>query len=285
MRSILSILILAAIYAFPPVGSKAGEYSSTYKRVIATDTIRCGYIAWPPYLEKDPNTGKLSGISHDYMEALGKELGLEIEWSEEVSWGNYNTGLESGRYDAMCIAVWQSGNRAKISLLTRPVYYNAMYAAVREDDSRFDKRLDAINSEDVKVTVVEGDITQDIREERFPRAQEVALGNQMSDSSQTKMNVITGKADVVLVNKLGLKRFNKNSENDLKLAANGKPVRIFANTLAVKQGAFAMKHMLDSAIGALRTSGREREILNPYMPEFAPVRPGYARKPRIELEN
>jgi hypothetical protein len=73
---------------------------TVYDRVMKSQTIRCGYGLWSVYLHKDPNTGKMGGIYYDYMEALGKNLGLKIEWTEEVGWGDYIAGLKGDRFDA-----------------------------------------------------------------------------------------------------------------------------------------------------------------------------------------
>ncbi len=51
------ILVIALFIALPV---QAAE-QSTLDRVLASATIRCGYFTWPPYIAKDPNTGKLSG--------------------------------------------------------------------------------------------------------------------------------------------------------------------------------------------------------------------------------
>jgi ABC-type amino acid transport substrate-binding protein len=65
----------------------AADKETSYDRVMRTGVIRCGYVEWPPYLLKDPNTQEFSGLIYDYMMAIGKDLGFKVEWSESVGWG------------------------------------------------------------------------------------------------------------------------------------------------------------------------------------------------------
>ncbi|MCB1556441.1 MAG: hypothetical protein KDJ15_03915, partial [Alphaproteobacteria bacterium] len=47
------------------LGKTAHAMDSGYDRVMRTGTIRCGYIAFPPYLMQDLNTGEFSGLAYD----------------------------------------------------------------------------------------------------------------------------------------------------------------------------------------------------------------------------
>src|SRR3990167_8306945 len=66
----------------------SGEASSVYDRVINSGQLRCAYVTYPPACVKDPNSGKLSGVFVEAVEALGKNLGLKVQWTEEVGWGS-----------------------------------------------------------------------------------------------------------------------------------------------------------------------------------------------------
>ena len=58
------------------------------KGVIKSGKLRCGYVAYSPGCLKDPNTGELSGIGIDSIKMVAKNLGLQVEWAEEVGWGH-----------------------------------------------------------------------------------------------------------------------------------------------------------------------------------------------------
>lgn len=271
--------LFAALLAFMPPAAHAAEASapeSAYDRIMKTGTIRCGYVVWAPYLLKDPNTGAMSGLSLDYMNAIAKELDLKLEWTEEVGWGTFQEGLNTGRYDLMCVPVWQSGQRAKLALLSRPLFYNTLMAYSRADDHRFDTSLESANMPDVRIVVQDGDVTQAVRQMIFPRATEMAQP-QNNDGSLYLMNVASNKADIVLASPTAVSLYNQNADVKLHSIAGGTAIRRFGNSLAMKQGEFALKAMLDATIEAVNTSGEAAHIVASYAPECSPIAMGYAQ--------
>lgn len=261
--------------ALPTSKTKGPEHKETsFERVMRTKTIRCGYIEWPGYVEKDPSTGKMSGVAYEIAEAIGKELELKVEWTEPTGWGSYQEGLNAGRYDVACGGLWLSGNRIRQSLLTQALFYSGMYATVRADDNRFDADLTAINNPGVRAEVIEADVTNSIKDMLFPKAQTVTV-SPMVDSGQYALNVILNKADVAFVSPEIFNKYNASNEKKLKLAAQGKPVRVFGNSFAMKTGELELKAMLDGAAQALGNSGTLEQIAHKYAPNTLAVARGY----------
>ncbi len=267
MRMLLFALVIAL---FPAIG----HAETAYERIQRTGTIRCGYVLWSPYLIKDPNTGGMSGLAYDYMSAIANELDLKLEWTEETGWGTFQEGLNTGRYDLMCVPVFQSGQRARIALLSTPLYYGALLAYARADDTRFDGDFAAANKPDVTIADVDGDATQAVRRMLFPNAKELAFP-QMSDTSMYVLSVVTGKADIVFINLREANRYNETATVKVRPIAGGKPVRLFGVSLAMKSDELALKAMLDSAIETVVTSGAAAHLVAPYAPEFSSPAPGY----------
>jgi ABC-type amino acid transport substrate-binding protein len=77
VRKIFVALLIIIALALPAVAQD--KKPSAYDRVIVSGTIHCGYFLWPPFIEKNVNTGKLSGLSYDLMEEIGKQLSLKID--------------------------------------------------------------------------------------------------------------------------------------------------------------------------------------------------------------
>ncbi len=268
-------LFLLLVLLFPlPAHAEAPTNEAAFDRVLRTKEIRCGYPLFDPYMKKDANTGALSGLAKDYMEALGRYLELKIVWSEEVDWSNYQEGINTGRYDMMCVGVWESGARAKAGLLSRPLYYNVIQAWVRADDTRFNAALSTLNTPEVRITVSENDPTMDIRRALFPKAQEVAQGA-LTDPSQYFLSVATNKSDAVFADASTVEAYNRQAEVKLKAAADGAPVRRFANSLVMHNSDLRLKFLIDGAIGAINTSGEAEQILAKYGPVFQPIAPDY----------
>ncbi|MGE4351859.1 MAG: substrate-binding periplasmic protein [Bdellovibrionales bacterium] len=243
-----------------PETSEARE--TALQRVLRTGTLRCGYIVFAPYFEIDPKTGRKSGLGYAFAEAIGEELGVRVEWVEETGWGTFAEGLNAGRYDALCSPLWESGQRARAALLTRPIFADKVFAYVRADDGRFDDGLSALNKKGVRIADYEGDITKKVRELAFPLAQDVAL-SPLTGEGEYLLNVATRKADAVLVGMDAAQRYNRTATVKLK-PVGSEPVRFFSAVLAVRHGEQDLKDALDSTLHALSVSGQAQAILARY---------------------
>lgn len=272
IRILLAVIMFCLLLPF----AQARAAESAYDRVMKTGTLRCGYVVWGDQLRKDPNTGEMSGMTYDLVNAVGRELGLKIDWAEETGWGTFAEGLNTGRYDMMCSLVWQSGDRAKAALLTKPLAFTAMYAFSRADDTRFDEGLNSLNDPSASIAVIEGDPSQNICARRFPNAKEVVL-SPSTDTGAYLLAVVTQKADILLVDNAVVAKYNETAspEDKLKVAAHGDPVRMIADVYAVKNGEERLKYLIDNAIDIINTSGEASDILDPYTPTFLPVAPAY----------
>ncbi len=120
MRTILFILLIIAIAfgAEKMLVTKsqvsAVKTESAYDRVIRTNTLRCAYGIYPPFMNKDPNTGKLSGISVDVMAEFEKASGIKVEWGPEIDWGNIAATLQTGKADAFCTTMLLTPKRGRV---------------------------------------------------------------------------------------------------------------------------------------------------------------------------
>jgi len=68
--------LITALY-LGPVEPRQGSFhapirESAYARVMRTGTLRCGYVLYPKTIERDLNTGKMSGPMYAIMEEMGK---------------------------------------------------------------------------------------------------------------------------------------------------------------------------------------------------------------------
>lgn len=261
ISGLLGAWLYATVVASTPIASLALK-ETAFDRVMRTGTIRCGYIPFAPYFAIDPQTGAKSGVGYEFMTAISEELGVKVDWVEEVGWGNFAEGLNTNRYDALCTPLWESGNRARAALLIRPAYTEGLFAYVREDDNRFDAGLDALNKADVRIADYDSDVTQNVRATQFPLAQELAVPA-LTSEGEYLLNVITRKADAVLVGFDAAERYNKNATVKLKKVSDV-PVRRFSDVMAIRHGESDLKAALDSTISALIKSGKAAEILKKY---------------------
>lgn len=257
---ILTILaaVLAALTVTPAFADDA------YDRVMKSGKIRCAYIVWEPYFRKDlSDEGSYSGIMYDIMTAIGEELDLEIEWTEEVSWGTITEGMRAGRYDMACFTMWPDAVKFKNMMLTRPLFYSEIYPWVRGDDTRFDKNADILNYPDIKVAAIEGAFTYKLAKMFYPNAQIVALPPTVQ-SGEYYLSVTTKKADVLNIDHDEIKPFLDQHPGALKPVKNKGPIRIYPHVMGLPVKEAQMKSMIDGALSLLIDNGFMKEIKEKY---------------------
>lgn len=258
MKYIAAIFILA-ISLFSSSVYAADE---VYNRVISSGTIKCGYSPWPPFIVKDPNTGKMSGILYDIVTEIGKSLDLKIEWAYETGYGNYTEDLNSNRIDMMCATLWADPPRIKNSLLIDPFLYTGVYLITRKNDTRFDKDFAKLNNEEFAVSAIDGDITATLANRLFPDAKKILLGT-TADPSQLAENVKSKKADATFADLGFFNDYDKKNPGQLK-ALKQNPAWVFGERMAIKNGETQFKYVLDTAIQELVNSGKIEDIMNKY---------------------
>lgn len=259
--------------------SSAKAPTGTLEKVSSSGVIRCGYVTYPPGLIKDPNTGKISGIFPEVLEKAAANLGLKVEWTEEVGWGTMVEGLKAGRYDMIGSPVWPTSQRILVADFTHPIYYGGAEAFVRADDARFDNGLEILNDPQFKIATTDGEVTDAIAQQDFSKATRVSLP-QLTDLSQLLLTVADGKADITFAEPHIAYEFMKSNPGKIKAARPGKPARLYPNTMMLSQSDLAFRRMIDLAISELQNNGVVDSILKKYEPfpgafyrNASPIRP------------
>lgn len=240
------------------------RHESLYDRVIRTGKIRCGYVLYPPFCIKDPNTGKLSGVGIDALELVAKKLGLTVDWAEEVGWGTMLEGLQTGRYDMVATPVWTNANRARLMGFSNPLCYSPIFVYVKKGDHRFASHPDKMNSPDITVATLDGETAQVIAEMEVPKAHRLSLP-QTADFSQVLLNVATGKADFTFAEPVAASLFLKNNANTIEILNAAHPVRVFPNCWMFNRGEFEFKAMIDTVSSEVINSGAMDKIIDKYI--------------------
>jgi polar amino acid transport system substrate-binding protein len=245
----------------------APKQASVYDRVMKTGVIRAAYISYPPALMKDTKTGKMSGIFVDVLEKAAANLGLKVQWTEEVGWGSQIEGLAADRYDIIGSPVWANPTRGKLTTLSRPVYYSGIGIYVRADDTRFAPAADgswsSLNNANVKIATIDGETGDLIARTQFPTAQRDSLP-QNADISQLFLEVAGGKADAFFAEPYFALEYYKHNPHNIKNIAEQHPIKTLGNVYMMKANEPQLKQMIDVAIEDLINSGYVDEELHKY---------------------
>lgn len=272
------LLVAIALLAYGTLHPKqegALVAKTAYDRVIETGVLRCGYALSPPILVKDVNTGKISGLDVDVWEEIGKQLGLKVEWAEEVGYGNFIEGLRAGRYDAFCAQLWPETSRSKYLSLAGPVLYSFTETYVRADDFRFDGALEKINNSEIIIPVVDGDISYEMAN-RFPLAKKLAL-TQMSGWPDMLESVLTKKADVLFFDQSMIYSLPEEQRNKLRRVPDVPHSFTFPSYYGFKAGEVVLRDAVDIALHMMVSDGRLKGLAAKYSANYTVPNTGFMK--------
>ena len=260
---VLSVIALGSNY-LPKTGEQATQQTqvkeSVYERIMRTRTVRCAYLIWPPYLNKDTNTGKLSGVYYDLMERMAKDWSMKIEWAEEVGAANRFEGFATGRYDLLCSPVGGTAERTSVSDFSRPFVYHPFSLYAREGDNRFDNNHAAANNSEITLATLDGYIGAAITKRAFPNAKVTSLPN-LSTESDILLGLSMGKADAAVCDAVMAQDYIKNNPGKIKRVA-GPPVSISTETIALPVGEPTLRQKINISLDYYLDTGVIETILN-----------------------
>ncbi len=254
------VAVIALVVSFSAMRQTKSE--SVADKVINSGEIRIGYIVYPPLLFKDQATGKLSGVSYDLVEATAKKLNLKTNWVEEVGWGSAIEGLKTKRYDVLGTQMWPNSARAREAVFSIAPMNSVLYPYVRSGDSRFDGNLGKINSNQITVSAVDGELATFIAKDDYPSAKLNTLP-QLSSYAEVFLNIVNGKADITFAEPSAVNDFLKSNPGKIHRVGNT-PVRTFGNSFAFVRGQESMISMWNVALGELINDGTVERTLEKY---------------------
>ncbi len=259
-----ALLALGISFLHAPQTSGGPVRESAYQRVLRTRTLRCGYGLWPTYEEMDPNTKQLRGMMPDFAQALAEKLNLKIEWTEEIIWGQEAESLQSGKIDAICSVdgMWNYTS-AVVRDFAEPMAYVPIYLYGRKGETRF-KNLDTINTSDVTLSTMDGDISMTVAMEKYPLARRLEIPGS-ADSSLVVMNVLSGKADLLIEDAFTVDRV-QNTQGEKLQRLSDKPYAIINASFSVAKGEHDLLQMLNQGFQLLQQTGVSDAILDKYDP-------------------
>ena len=241
-----------------PKPKKSDE--SVYKRVMRTGKIRCGYASYPPSFYMDSNTGKFSGVMYDLTEEIANLLSLEVEWTEEASYGTMAAGLKANRYDAICSGKWIYAPQAREADFSNGIFFTTVNAYTRQNDNRFDGNIELLNSPDYIISSIDGTYTADVARINFPNAKKVSLPA-LTEESQSFLDLISNKVDVAFADTAIAGNFLVHNENAIRRIKNIDPIYAFETAYMFKKNEFEFKSAINIALRELHTNGTIERLI------------------------
>jgi ABC-type amino acid transport substrate-binding protein len=259
---LISVALNWCLFGRSGEGMSNGKKETAFEHILRTRTIRCGYYIYPPVTYKDPNTGKLSGLSVDMIERIAKRADLKVEWVQEVNFGDWQLGLQAKRYDLACTPMWPNTAIGQVVYFTRPFFYAGIYPIGRSGETRF-RTLADINQAGVTLSAQEGSENFYLSKELFPQAKMTSVAPN-ADGNLIAQNVMNHKADVLLSDKNLVNEINNTNPNALKILVQ-QPVKMMPFTLAVSVGEDSFLQFINNATDEMLLTGEIDRLLKKWV--------------------
>ena len=145
--------------------------------------------------------------------------------------------------------------------------YETFHLYARTDDRRFDNSPEKINSPDVTMVAMDGDISLDIAAQMFPKTKLHQLPNS-ADPKQVMLDVAYRKADVVINDTFSAADFMRDNPGVLRQVPLNKPIAHMPNQFSVLRGEGDLADMLSQGVRNVRYRGVEDALFARIAPEY-----------------
>ena len=193
------------------------------------------------YFDED---GEIIGFDVDTGAAIAERLGVELNYGD-TAWDGIIEGLRAGRYDAVLGSMGITDDRLEVVNFTIPYYYSGAQLVVREDSGITGPG----EMEGLTIGVTTGTTFADDAEE---------LGAEISfyeDDTQTLMELINGRVDGVITDRLVAVENIGGMQGGDQLTMAGELLRLEQMALAVRKDDVELLEKLDEILADLHADG------------------------------
>jgi ABC-type amino acid transport substrate-binding protein len=255
----LAALLLSIYAAFldnsgpGPDPAAAADQPGLVRSLDEHRVLRVGYGGFPPYTMEDPRTRQVSGVAVDIMNEIGRQLGVSVEW-HRFNWNTMKADLDRGQFDVLADAIFQTPARGRELTFTEPYAYFAIgIGVVRAGNNRF-QTIDRLNDPAVRVAVGQGFAEETFIRARAPRANILSIPSN-EDTGAPVNAVLTGRADIAIVNLENAQRFVKSNPRNLRILWENDPQAFVPAGFALRFGDLTGAEFLNVSLRNLQTTG------------------------------
>ncbi len=234
------VIILAFSAGITTASPRAfASQETAYDRVIRTKTIRCGYLPFEPYIIKDPNTKRLSGLTYDYVNEASARAGLKIDWVGEITLDQVPTALHTKHFDAFCLPFIPDTNVSKV--LDFGGYLGAIpyYVYTASNRSLTDQQMLTAT-----FVMVDGYALTEITRKNFPAAHTLSL-SQTTSMAEMYDQLRYHKAEAIVNDPFSAALYARHNVNTIK-RQSGEPVAALRMFLVVPKGDSSLQSLFNT---------------------------------------
>ncbi|MBX9244980.1 amino acid ABC transporter substrate-binding protein [Actinotalea ferrariae] len=240
--------------ATPGASAPAGGEDTSLADVQEAGVLTVGTEGtYRPFSFHEDGSGDLTGFDVEIIQAVGEELGVEVEFSE-TQWDAIFAGLDAGRFDVIANQVSITPERESAYTFSEPYTYSTGVVVVAAGN-------DAIGSfEDLagKRTA------QSLTSNWYALAEEAGASIEAVEGwAQSVSLVEQGRVDATINDKLTFLDYQQQTgAENLEVAVETEDES--RSAFAMRQGSDALAQAIDEALAALAADGTLAEISDTY---------------------
>lgn len=242
---ILIALVLALAISLPAC---SGTADSLQRVMDAGELTVVGSGGYPPFNYID-NDGNVIGFDVDTGQAIADRMGVELNYVTG-DWAGLIEGLRSGRYDGILGSMAITETRLETVNFTIPYYYSGAQLIVRKDSGITDPSEMAGK----RIAVATG---TNFEQDAEDLGAEVKL---YDDDTLTLMELINGRVDGVITDRLVALKAMNGLEGGDQLTLAGEILRLESMGIAVKQEDTTLLEKLDEILEEMHADGTLKQI-------------------------
>ena len=165
MLRYLKFAAVVAVASLAFIAAAPAQTGSRLDQIVSKGTLRVGMTGdYRPFTFLNPSTSKFEGFDVDMAEALGKAMGVKVEFVK-TSWPSMMKDFEADKFDVVTGGVSITLDRQKKGLFSRPIMREGKTPIARCADVSKYQTLEQIDKPEVRVVVNPGGTN-----EKFARA-------------------------------------------------------------------------------------------------------------------
>ncbi len=195
MSGIYTAVAAALMLAFL-IGAAPKAEARELDEILDSKEIHLGYIIYPPLMNRDPQSGELSGFVIEALNFMFESIKIKPVWVE-VGWSTFAAALQSDQIDIFVGGSFATPQRSLALAFTQPFAYMGNDVVVRKADaeSKFKdvRELADLDQEGLTIASQLGGAPYDYLKAHFTKAK--IVGVESSNQSQASLEVLAGHAD------------------------------------------------------------------------------------------
>lgn len=228
--------LLAALLGLQTLGMAGLAQAQSSVLRIATDAT------FPP-MEFVEN-GKMTGFDIELVEALAREMGKTVEWTQ-IDFKGLIPGLVSKRFDMAVSAIYITDERAKVVDFGDSYYAGGLVALVKKDNGAIKSLADLAGK---RVSVQVGTKSVNYLKEHYPTVQLVEV-----EKNDQMFNLVeVGRADAAVTGKPAAYQFAR-TKGTLKVLPEQLTTEAYG--MAVRKDLPDLTKALNAALARLKANG------------------------------